>query len=1096
MEPLHSSVEQIMPGAFDDAQPVPSRGTNLPLDAFLWEGDEKTWSLEEWNWDPESLFGVQKENPTNSVCCDALSRGRQAMIAAQIQTPQMQQLQHQQPLHQQLQNPHHEKVAQCQDGYLGMNAQMTRYPAGATQWNQQNPGHANVIPSEPDWANPKPDWANPKKDQAINSSSHWIQPENGAFHQAMPCMQADPIEMPTVMTGAAGAAHQRPALPQPVSMVPPEPQLSYGSYGNIWSEQESMAQETVFDGARLEGVKKRPLEMENKSGPSKIIVVHQKAKAAHGEREDAKVVGDVVVLQDAPPEGSNQMVCQVVGCSNDLKELKEYHHRYHICDIHIRLPQVMKDGRLQRFCQQCGRFHDLVAFDNNRKSCREQLSKHNARRRMRAKVDRCKVKPQPLSLEAFGIESPSMSAVAMSTPHSGGLGTTIPLHATGLESTVGFAPGFPAQGLDPLASNVSTSMLVQHAGDEVSARGASAEKNADTDVGQLLTDLMAQPAQLNALRMLLGIQSNAALPVMRPFKPESSSIEPTPGVEPASYTLAREILDGNGKYNPKSYLSDHASLRVSMKLFGRTPADLPPDMKNHITSWLSCAPIAMEGLIRPGCVFFTAQFLLDVDTCCAARASGVQGLVRHLLHHTNCLFWKTGVYTVQVEEDMASLTNGKVTGSMSACPNFMSKMPAAHANIVPQLLSLSPICVVAGAQGRASPVSLKLAGSHLDTPGLGMVCRFGGQQLKGQLRTCTGAYAHLTPFSTSGLALVELTRNAFLTDALPLLVVDDPAIAAEGGALVERCGDRTSEGSAQLHKKLCKVLAFACDQGWTSVVKALMHSARAPVDAVDQLSFLHRAVRSGSLPTVQWGPLGITPLHLAALVPDVKLTLALLNPECCPRHKEALSQLVTDDGVTPFHLALQMGHFDLSNIVKTLAWSQVATSQDGKPALKLESRSKKHGGEVDPCEVCHSHVPPLLLSIAASCYTCGMDRPCLSEDDCNNGIGDTYCSSSASSCTEATTGITSGTATTTGTILVSPANKCSIASVLAGPAAVGFPKASTATLLNNIAIAVADLPELRSAAGPKCGHSGRVTLYRIKALCQSCHVNRCLEAAC
>jgi hypothetical protein len=45
--------------------------------------------------------------------------------------------------------------------------------------------------------------------------------------------------------------------------------------------------------------------------------------------------------------------------------------------------QVMKDGRLQRFCQQCGRFHDLSAFDGNRKSCREQLQKHNARRRRR-----------------------------------------------------------------------------------------------------------------------------------------------------------------------------------------------------------------------------------------------------------------------------------------------------------------------------------------------------------------------------------------------------------------------------------------------------------------------------------------------------------------------------------------------------------------------------------------------------------------------------------------------------------------------------------------------------------------------------------------
>jgi hypothetical protein len=60
--------------------------------------------------------------------------------------------------------------------------------------------------------------------------------------------------------------------------------------------------------------------------------------------------------------------------------------------VHIKLPQVMRGGRLQRFCQQCGRFHDLAAFDAGRKSCREQLSKHNARRRRRAQIESQKAK--------------------------------------------------------------------------------------------------------------------------------------------------------------------------------------------------------------------------------------------------------------------------------------------------------------------------------------------------------------------------------------------------------------------------------------------------------------------------------------------------------------------------------------------------------------------------------------------------------------------------------------------------------------------------------------------------------------------------------
>jgi hypothetical protein len=37
------------------------------------------------------------------------------------------------------------------------------------------------------------------------------------------------------------------------------------------------------------------------------------------------------------------------------------------------LPQVssiVRDGKPQRFCQQCGRFHLLTDFDGNKRSCR------------------------------------------------------------------------------------------------------------------------------------------------------------------------------------------------------------------------------------------------------------------------------------------------------------------------------------------------------------------------------------------------------------------------------------------------------------------------------------------------------------------------------------------------------------------------------------------------------------------------------------------------------------------------------------------------------------------------------------------------------
>ena len=66
-------------------------------------------------------------------------------------------------------------------------------------------------------------------------------------------------------------------------------------------------------------------------------------------------------------------------CTRDVCELSTYHFRYRICNVHIRLPAFMRQGKLQRFCQQCGRCHELSEFEGNQRSCRAQLDRHNAR---------------------------------------------------------------------------------------------------------------------------------------------------------------------------------------------------------------------------------------------------------------------------------------------------------------------------------------------------------------------------------------------------------------------------------------------------------------------------------------------------------------------------------------------------------------------------------------------------------------------------------------------------------------------------------------------------------------------------------------------
>ncbi|GLJ18084.1 hypothetical protein SUGI_0319200 [Cryptomeria japonica] len=77
--------------------------------------------------------------------------------------------------------------------------------------------------------------------------------------------------------------------------------------------------------------------------------------------------------------------CQVEGCDKELTNAKEYHRRHKVCEEHSKTAKVRVSGIEQRFCQQCSRFHELMEFDEGKRSCRRRLAGHNERRR----------KPQP-----------------------------------------------------------------------------------------------------------------------------------------------------------------------------------------------------------------------------------------------------------------------------------------------------------------------------------------------------------------------------------------------------------------------------------------------------------------------------------------------------------------------------------------------------------------------------------------------------------------------------------------------------------------------------------------------------------------------------
>jgi hypothetical protein len=401
-----------------------------------------------------------------------------------------------------------------------------------------------------------------------------------------------------------------------------------------------------------------------------------------------------------------------------------------------------------------------------------------------------------------------------------------------------------------------------------------------------------------------------------------------------------------------------------------------------------------------------------------------------------------------------------------------------------------------------------------------------------------------------------------------------------GGAPGSSGARRPAVPHALVAHKARRLLAFACDQGWLAVAGAVLPLAQAcgscAADIVaaihaatphDGLSLLHRAVRSGCPELVRgvlaWGaahgyawpigaggPRGISPLHLAALVDDGGTTALLLLDAC--ELPSAFTESVTCDGVSPFHLAFQMGHWGLDRVLATLkrhwrgassaaagdgagaggaggrgsgsAASAVMTSvveqqlapsgwqllreatasmlqqqqavedeagvgggasaaaagaaSAAAPACTAQSQRKplkeRHTSVLDACLYCQSTLPPLLLSIKATCAGCGEKQPCL-EEPAPAGAP------AASSSSER--GLQPGTPPP-------PAVPAATAAAALSRTYSGLGRRTPLGAGPAAAAAAAAAAE----PSPGCVHgSGKV--LSVTALCQTCHANRVLEVA-
>ncbi|KAL4424310.1 hypothetical protein ABPG75_001611 [Micractinium tetrahymenae] len=109
--------------------------------------------------------------------------------------------------------------------------------------------------------------------------------------------------------------------------------------------------------------------------------------------------------QPASPRGEQQRACRMPGCCEPLKA--GYMCKYRICAVHYSAPCLILDGEAQRFCQQCGQVHLLCAFDEDRRSCRDSLRRHQDCRLARKRRAR-----QPAQQAQREVAAPARGAAA------------------------------------------------------------------------------------------------------------------------------------------------------------------------------------------------------------------------------------------------------------------------------------------------------------------------------------------------------------------------------------------------------------------------------------------------------------------------------------------------------------------------------------------------------------------------------------------------------------------------------------------------------------------------------------------------------------
>ncbi|RZB85093.1 Squamosa promoter-binding-like protein 1 isoform F [Glycine soja] len=450
---------------------------------------------------------------------------------------------------------------------------------------------------------------------------------------------------------------------------------------------------------------------------------------------------------------SNRAVCQVEDCSADLSKAKDYHRRHKVCEMHSKASRALVGNAMQRFCQQCSRFHLLQEFDEGKRSCRRRLAGHNKRRR---KTNHEAV-PNGSSLNDDQTSSYLLISLLkiLSNMHSDRSDQT-----TDQDLLTHILRSLASQNGEQGSKNIANLLrepenLLREDGSSrksemMSTLFSNGSQGSPTDTRQHETVSIAKMQQ----QVMHAHDARAA------DQQITSSIKPSMSNSPPAYSEARDSTAGQIKMNnfdlndiyidsddgmedlerlpvstnlvtssldypwaqqdshqssppqtsgnsdsasaqsPSSFSGEAQSRtdRIVFKLFGKEPNDFPLVLRAQILDWLSHSPTDMESYIRPGCIVLTI-YLRQAEALWEELCYDLTSSLNRLLDVSDDTFWRNGWVHIRVQHQMAFIFNGQVVIDTS--------LPF-RSNNYSKILTVSPIAAPASKRAQFSVKGVNL----------------------------------------------------------------------------------------------------------------------------------------------------------------------------------------------------------------------------------------------------------------------------------------------------------------------------------------------------------------------------------------------------